>query len=93
MEWKILVKPSAEKEIRAAREWYEREQSNLGDHFIKSLDQLFEKILKNPKVFVLRYRNVRMGLTKRFPYAVHYIIEGNQITVLAILHTKRKPIK
>ncbi len=49
MEWKILVKPSAEKEIRAAREWYEREQSNLGDHFIKSLDQLFEKNTEESK--------------------------------------------
>ena len=28
---------------------------------------------------------------KRFPYAIHYAMEGKTVTVLAVAHQRRKP--
>lgn len=91
MEYKILIKPEAETEIREAYSWYKDEKEHLGDSFLEALDNLFLDIVRNPNICSVRYRNIRMGLTNRFPYAVHCIVESDTIVVLAVLHTKRKP--
>ena len=34
---------------------------------------------------------IRRALTKRFPYAIYFSIEGTVIVVLAVLHAARNP--
>jgi plasmid stabilization system protein ParE len=34
---------------------------------------------------------IRRALTKRFPYAIYFSVEGTVIVVLAVLHAARNP--
>jgi plasmid stabilization system protein ParE len=34
---------------------------------------------------------VRRALVRRFPYAVYYVAEPDQISILAVIHTRRHP--
>lgn len=91
MNYTIIIKPLAEQEIREAKAWYTADKERVGNEFINAVDQILKLIQRNPKLFAIRYRGVRMGIVKRFPYAVHYLIEGKKVIVLSVMHTRRKP--
>jgi plasmid stabilization system protein ParE len=87
---------AAQAELREAALWYEDEQRGLGEQFLDEYGQVIERILRAPKRFgkietVHTRRNIRRCFVKRFPYYVAYEIVGNEIVVLAVAHTKRRP--
>ena len=90
MSYRLIVRHNAEQQATEAYLWYEERLNGLGDEFILSLDACINSIGRNPNLFQKKYKNIRMGMVERFPYGVYYIIEGNLIIVLAILHFSRK---
>ena len=44
---------------------------------------------ENPEYFQNRYRGIRILLTKKFPYSVHYLVKDDTVFVLKILHQKQ----
>jgi plasmid stabilization system protein ParE len=89
--YRIEAAPSVEADIEAAFEWYEAEQPGLGLEFLDELRAVYYRILDGP----LKYQGLRSGirrvLTKRFPYAIYFAIEGQVILIVAVLHTARDP--
>ena len=69
----IFVQPEAEKDIQEAFHYYEGCLKGLGTDFILAVDEILQLLKKNPKVFQLVYKNIRRGLTKRFPFGIFYI--------------------
>jgi mRNA-degrading endonuclease RelE of RelBE toxin-antitoxin system len=51
-------------------------------------------ILKNPTIYSIRYKNIRIAHPKIFPYNIHLYIDTNSSTVVvtAINHNKRDSI-
>ncbi|MBL1212682.1 MAG: hypothetical protein HND52_04870 [Ignavibacteriae bacterium] len=41
-----------------------------------------------PKV----YKNIRRALIRKFPFGIHYIIENEQVIVIAVFHVSRNPM-
>ncbi len=91
MKYKLIIKPKAEEDLQSAFDWYEEQQSGLGDSFLHQIDLAFEQVLNNPKVFQERYKEVRINFTDQFPFGVHYKVESEKVIVLAILHSARDP--
>lgn len=87
----FIVRPEAEDDLANARAWYEGRQAGLGDEFIEQVDAAFARIQRMPLVPAVTHRNARRVLLKRFPYAVFYHVDDDQITVLAVYHTSRDP--
>lgn len=56
-----------------------------------SVDAAFSLIERNPLGFQIRYDDVRIAFTNRFPYGIHFVVEGDQIIVIGIYHTSRDP--
>ena len=72
-------------------QWYQTEQAGLGLEFLDELKSAFRRVVDNPfKCQELR-SGIRRILTKRFPYAVYFVIEGETVFVFAVLHTARDP--
>lgn len=76
--------------------WYEERERGLGEQFVNEFESAVRQILFAPtswaKVETVRTRrNIRRCFVKRFPYYIAYEIVGEQITVLAVAHAKRKP--
>ena len=73
--------------------FYERQAPGVGTYFLDSLfadiDSLVLYAGIPPKPDGRFYR----ALAKRFPYAVYYRIEGELVTVVAILDCRRNPIR
>ena len=93
---KLRIDPAAEEEAQHAARWYEDRRSGLGLEFLAAVDTGVQRIRNDPLAFALletlpEEPNVRRFLLRRFPYAIIYEIVPNEIRILAIAHTHRRP--
>lgn len=91
MNYLLLVRPNAEKQIDEVYRWHQEKLKGLGDEFLNSVDSCLLTISNNPFVYSVKYKSVRMGLLKKFPYGVFYVIKSDIVVVLAVLHFGRNP--
>ena len=89
--FQIEAEPSVEADVEASFEWYEGEQVGLGIEFLNELRAAYLRILDGPLKYEELKSGIRRALTKRFPYAIYFSIEGPVVVVLAVLHTARDP--
>lgn len=91
MTFRLIIQKRAEAQILEAYNWYEQKQANLGDIFLKALEELIFKIEANPFLFQPKYKNVYLAQAKKFPYGIFYLIDEDRIIVLAVFHLSRNP--
>src|SRR5687768_5070406 len=88
----ILFHRLAGEEFDRARRWYAAERAGLDDEFAAEIDHAVERIAANPlsgSVFRRRFRWIRL---RRFPYLLYYVIlQPDQVLVLAVAHSRRRP--
>ena len=84
----LLVRPEAENDLAAARDWYDRKRFGLGDEFLDELALAMKALEDNTHQARLYYRNFRRVLLRRFPYKVFYQVVGERIIVFRVLHAQ-----
>jgi len=89
----VTFKEHAREDIARAFEWYDSLKSGLGDRFLTELNRAINQIGRNPNLFQVRRKNIRLGLLRLFPYLIVYEIEGNQIIIYKVIHAHRHPAK
>jgi len=87
----LIVNPEAELDINEARQWYEAERIGLGDELIDAVDEVLARVQRAPRLYAKVFQELRLALVRRFPYAVVYRIDDDQITVVAVYHMHRDP--
>lgn len=93
MKFKLIIRPEAELELLEAVKYYEKEIKGLGSSFLLNVEATIETILRIPEGHTPIYKNTRRALVRKFPFGIHYIIEKENIIVLAVFHAKRNPRK
>lgn len=88
---RIEYHPEALAEFREAAVYYEKQQAGLGERFAKAVESAIAHIAESPTSWRVLEADVRRCLTKVFPYAVLYSIEGDGILIVAIMHCHREP--
>jgi plasmid stabilization system protein ParE len=87
---KIRLLSIAVDDIESGRHFYERQQAGLGDYFLDSLFSDIDSLLLyagiHQKVFGY-YRT----LSRRFPYAIYYRVEREEIQVWRVLDCRQNP--
>lgn len=91
MNYRLVIRPEAEDDLKEAFSWYENKRNGLGYDFLLQVEAGLRFIEKNPKVFQEEYKGTRKYLIKRFPYKIIYLVKKEKIIVLAITHGKRSP--
>lgn len=89
MSFKIVISEEAEFQIYKAYMYYSEINDALAERFNDELVEAIDFLKENPEHFQNRYREIRIVLTKNFPYSVHYIIKNNTVYVLKMLHQKQ----
>lgn len=87
---RVHFRPEAAAEALATRDWYEGRQPGLGTAFRAALDAVIEKIAENPSHFRRVHDETRRALLDRFPYAVYFRSEDEDVIVLAV-HGRQHP--
>jgi toxin ParE1/3/4 len=85
----VRFQPKADAEIEASYAWYEDKQSGLGDEFLRAVAVITEILARDPKRFAMTVTPFRWAKMRKFPYGIHYSIEGNTVWILACLHFRQ----
>ncbi|MGH7194356.1 MAG: type II toxin-antitoxin system RelE/ParE family toxin [Candidatus Saccharimonadales bacterium] len=86
----------AKAEVRLAANWYETEREGLGGDFVADVNLALDAIEPAPEIYpqietARTKRNVRRYLLHRFPYMLIYELWQDEIVVVAVGHTSRRP--
>jgi plasmid stabilization system protein ParE len=81
----------AEQEMLDASLYYERKAHGLGEDFLDKVDAAVGDAAENPQRWPILRNNVRRRLVRRYPYAVLYRDDFDEIVILAVMHLKRHP--
>lgn len=93
MKHTLILRQEAERDLFEAYRWYNEKVPGLGSDFLAIVERALESINENPARFPVVYRNVRRALMRRFPYGIFFMVEGDLIIVLGVMHTARDPGK
>jgi plasmid stabilization system protein ParE len=85
-----LLQPAEFEMLEAAR-FYESQATGLGLEFLDKVDAAIQDIGMNPERWPMLQTNIRRRLILRFPYALLYRIDENEIVVQAVMHLRQRP--
>ncbi len=87
----IRFTPDADAELAEARQWYARQREDLDMEFMESIDDAPSRVVRDPDLYPIVYRNLRRAVVRRFPFAVFYEVTADEIQVIAVFHSRRDP--
>ncbi len=92
MSYSLDIREDALADIEATAAWYEERQPGLGADFAGTVRRAINALPLNPLIHRLRdrRRNIRWFLPPRFPYRIVYRVQGEVITVFAVVHAARR---
>ncbi len=70
--------------------FYDRQREGLGDYFTDCLFEDLARLEREAGVHAKVY-GLHRKLSKRFPFAIYYRVEGSLVDVVAILDCRRDP--
>ncbi len=83
--------PEARFELRVDALFYESQRDGLGLEFRDALRDAIGKILEAPLRWALYEVGTRRCVIQRFPYVIIYLVEGDTVFIVAVMHCARKP--
>ncbi len=89
--YKLHIRVLAKKDIQSAVDYYQNISPTLADRFLNTLYTELEHLQRNPALFQIQTKNIRVNYLREFPFGIYYIWQGDIVEVLAVLHTHRSP--
>jgi plasmid stabilization system protein ParE len=91
--YKVVLKPNAQADIKDTIAWYDLQKKGLGKTFYTYVVKKIKQLQSFPFSAQNRYKNVRTAVVEKFPFLIHYYVDDFQktIVILAVLHTSRNP--
>lgn len=90
MKYFVTLADQAETDLAEADGFYLKISHDLLDRFWDDLNNTLVRLAENPLQFQERYQGNRIVFLQTFPFGVHYFLNGKEIEVFRILHTKRE---
>lgn len=87
---RVEVLDEAEQDLVDGARFYEAQEPQLGQYFLDSLFSDVDSLQLYAGIHHLHFGYHRL-LSKRFPYAVYYRVEGNVVQVWAVLDCRQDP--
>jgi plasmid stabilization system protein ParE len=93
MAYSVDISQAAEGDIRNAFLWYEEQKAGLGFDFELHISKAIGSIQSNPLKTQIRYADIRVFFLKKFPYGIHFKVNGSTILIVAVFAAKDDPGK
>ncbi|MCX5971248.1 MAG: type II toxin-antitoxin system RelE/ParE family toxin [Coprothermobacterota bacterium] len=88
---RIKILDAAQADLLSGYAFYERQGSNLGDYFLDSLFSDIDSLLLFGGIHPVHFDKYYRLLSKRFPFAIYYKIDGDTIGIFAVLDCRQDP--
>ncbi|MCA1658617.1 MAG: hypothetical protein LC627_04885 [Verrucomicrobiaceae bacterium] len=86
----VRLLESARRHLVEGFEFYEKQTSGLGKYFLDALFVEIGALSRTGGIHAQRFGFHRC-VCARFPFAVYYLIDGNEVRVYAVLDCRRDP--
>lgn len=73
------------------RSFYENHRAGLGAYFLDSLFSDIESLLLHSGIHPIYFDRYHRMLSKRFPFAVYYRVEGEAVRIYTVLDCRQDP--
>ena len=91
MKFVLRYRPEVITDLEAGRRWYEERSARLRSDVVIECSEALARVQRNPEWVGVDGYGVRSLRIRRFPYVIHYRIEGTMIVVFAIMFGGRDP--
>tara|TARA_B100000315_G_scaffold242577_1_gene264929 strand:+ start:755 stop:1060 length:306 start_codon:yes stop_codon:yes gene_type:complete len=91
VKYSLLFLPEVEDDALNGFTWYEQKSRGLGEEFLRMFYARAEEISRNPLIYQTIYKDFRRCLLNRFPYAIYFQIDKQNIFVYGLFHCARNP--
>jgi len=85
----LVIRPEAENDLLAARDWYDQQRFGLGDDFTAEITVNLDRLAAMPRLGQIVWEDIRASRLRRFPYVVYYRALSDRVEILAVLHGRR----
>jgi len=93
MTYTVRLREEAERDLQEAASWYESQKPGLGNEFLDMVLEMTCSIEQSPFSYPIVHRDTRRAVLSRFPFALFYIVQGREISVISVMHGSRDPAK
>ena len=87
---KVTILDVAERDLEEGYRFYEKQSPGLGTYFLNSLYSDIDSLAYFGGIHSVIYGHHRL-FSRRFPFAVYYRVDDDEVLVTAILDCRRKP--
>jgi plasmid stabilization system protein ParE len=87
----VTIHAAAEAAYEAALAWYMARSAQAAAGFEAAFERALELIAANPQSYPLCDDRHRFCILRRYPYSVIYRVDGVQVRVVAVAHSRRLP--
>jgi plasmid stabilization system protein ParE len=88
---KIRILASASRDLMEGYRFYERQAEGVGAYFLDSLYSDIDSLVISAGMHSVHFGKYHRLLSKRFPFAGYYRVEGQTVLVYAVLDCRRNP--
>lgn len=88
---RVAFHPEARTEYLNAVQYYAEQKSRIAENFVNVIESGISKLSEAPDRHKIIESPVRRFLVNRFPYAILYEIESDQVLIWAVMHCRRHP--
>ena len=86
----VVVLEDAAEDLEAGKAFYDSREAGVGDYFVDSLLSDIDSLLIYAGIHSVHFGFFRL-LSKRFPFAIYYDVDGKLARVAAVLDMRRDP--
>ena len=89
--FQLLISANAFTDTNEIAAWYEIKAKDLGGQFLTDLENTYTQILSHPTAFAKHREGnkLRKKSLSIFPYRIFYLIDGDFLKIMAIIHHSR----
>jgi hypothetical protein len=92
--YQLRILQKAREDMQKSADWYNEQQSGLGERFLLHIVGTFRLIEANPLHYEQKFsRQFRFAKVNVFPFVVVFKIKKHFVIVNAVFHTNRNPKK
>jgi len=89
----LRLTPDAVRDVDRALGYYASIRIELLIELQTELDDYLDRVAERPLSFQSHERSeVRRAFMEKFPYGIFYIVEGDEVVVLAVFHVADDPV-
>ena len=91
MPYSVRYKRAAAAEVEEAIARYAQPEVNQASEFVRDLERTESHLRARPVLYQQVEGEIRRAVLRRFPYSVFYVVEQEEVIVLACMHHHQKP--